>query len=266
MQRLLHKACLISIVVSLYPTKRRKMLIKTRGIVLKTIKYGETSIIADVYTEEKGLRKYIINGVRTKKARFHASLFQVMSLLDLVAYHREDRDLNHIKEIQSAYVYHSLPFEIGKSGLALFMAEIIRKTVRESEENRPLFEFLYDNFVFLDETTQPVRNVHLHFLIELSAFLGFMPSGEFSLDTPFFDLQEGMFVADISNHAHYLDEQLSAVLQDLLNHPIAQCHDVEMTGSQRRTLLKYLLDYYKLHMDFMPDINSHEVLHEVLND
>lgn len=235
-------------------------------MVLQTIKYGETSVIAEIYTEEKGLRKYIINGVRSKKARFHASLLQVMSLLELVAYHREDRDLNHVKEIRPAHVYHAIPFEVTKGTLALFMAEIIRKTIRESEENRALFGFLYDIFVYLDETTQSVSNLHLYFLVEFSAFLGFLPAGAFDKDTPFFDLQEGSFVHEIPTHKYYLDEQGSELLQELLQCPLLHCHEIKMTGAQRRSLLQYLLDYYKLHMDFLPEIHSHLVLHEVLND
>lgn len=242
------------------------MLIKTRGIVLKTIKYGETSVIVEVYTEERGLRKYIINGVRSKKARVHASLLQVMSLLDLVVYNREDRDINHVKELRPAHVYQTLPFDVRKSALALFMAEIIRKTIRESEENKPLFAFLFDVFEYLDETAESVGNVHLYFLVELSAFLGFLPAGECNTETPFFDLQEGMFIPDIPNHLYYLEEQGSKLFYELLHCSLAQCHEVKMTAAQRRTLLQSLLDYYKLHMDFLPEIHSHQILQEVLSD
>lgn len=242
------------------------MLIKTRGIVLKTIKYGETSVIAEVYTEERGLRKYIINGVRSKKARIHASLLQVMSLLDLVVYNREDREINHVKELRPAHVYQALPFDVKKSALALFMAEIIRKTIRESEENKPLFAFLFDIFQYLDETNDPVGNLHLFFLIELTAFLGFLPSGEYSSETPLFDLQEGMFVTNIPNNKHYLEEQGSQLLQALMECNMTRSHEIKITSAQRRALLHNLLDYYKLHMDFLPDILSHQILQEVLSD
>jgi DNA repair protein RecO (recombination protein O) len=242
------------------------MLIKTRGIILKTIKYGETSLIAEIYTEERGLRKYVLNGVRSKKARIHASLLQVMSLLELVVYNRDDRDLNHVKEVRPAHVYQSLPFEMRKSALALFMAEIIRKTVRESEENKPLFAFLFGIFEHLDQATGSNANLHLYFLVELSAFLGFLPGGAFSTETPLFDLQEGMFVTAIPSHAHYLDEQHSELLNQLLHCDLHHCHEIKITTVQRRALLQNLLDYYKLHMDFMPDIYSHQILHEVLGE
>ncbi len=242
------------------------MLIKTRGILLKTIKYGETSVIAEVYTEERGLRKFAINGVRSKKARVHASLLQVMSLLEMVVYHREDRDLNHIKEIRPAHTYQSLPFDVKKSALALFMAEIIRKTIRESEENKPLFHFIFQTFEYLDQTTLPIGNIHLYFLVELTGFLGFLPAGEYSEETPLFDLQEGTFVPSIPNHRYYLDEQLSELLHQLLYSDLTRCHEIKIAAVQRRTLLHNILDYYKLHMDFLPDIYSHQILQEVLSD
>ena len=93
------------------------MLIKTRGIIFRSIKYSETSIITDIFTEEKGLRTYIISGVRKKNARVSASLLQVMSLVDLVVYHRDDKDMTRIKEIKAAHIYQSLPFEIAKSSI-----------------------------------------------------------------------------------------------------------------------------------------------------
>ena len=241
------------------------MLIKTRGIVLKTIKYGETSLIADIYTEERGLRKYIIGNVRSKKARIRSSLLQVISLVEMVAYSREDRELNHIKEIQAAYVYSAVPFDVKKSAIALFMAEIVRKTIRESEENRPLFEFLFETFQYLDKTKLPVNNIHLHFLLGLSAFLGFLPGDTLHEDgAAFFDLQEGVFVTQLPAHAHYLDESTSVLLYKLLQSDRHSCSEIGMTTPERRNLLRHLLDYYRLHIDYLPEIHSHQVLQEVL--
>ena len=117
------------------------MLIKTRGIIFRAKKYSVTSLIVDIYTEEKGLRSYIISGVRKKRSAVSASLLQMMSLVDMVAYHRDDKDLTRIKEIKAAHVFQSLPFDVRKSAVGQFMIEIVRKTLRETEENPTLFEF-----------------------------------------------------------------------------------------------------------------------------
>lgn len=240
------------------------MLIKSRGIVFRAIKYSETSLIVDIYTEERGLRKYIVSGVRSAKARTKASLLQVMSLVDLVAYHREDRDLNRLREIRPALVYQALPFDVRRSAVGQFITEVARKTIRESEENRALFDFLFSSFEFLDVTDRPITNLHLHFLIELSTFLGFVPGGECTHETPFFDLQEGVFVHSVPGHPYYLDESNSRLLHALLHTERDTCHQVKMTVGQRRALLQSLLDYYRLHLEHFPEINAHHILQEVL--
>lgn len=240
------------------------MLIKTRGIVFRSVKYSETSIIADIYTEEKGLRKYIFSGVRSAKSRVAPSLLQVMSLVEIVAYDREDRELNRVKEIRPAWIYTGIPFDVKKGAVGLFMVEIARKTIKEAEENTALFEFLFQAFAFLDETPLPVPFVHLYFLVELSTFLGFMPGGEASPQTPFFDLKEGLFTSSVPNHLHYLDEQNSHLLHQLLYSNFETCHSLGFSREERRNLLLHILDYYKLHIEHLPEIHAHKVLQEVL--
>ena len=114
------------------------MLIKTRGIVFKSLKYSESSLILDVYTEAKGLKKYLVSGVRKKNAKTSAGLLQLMSLVDLVAYQREDKDLTRIKEVKPAYVYQDLPFNIIKGAIGLYMLEVAQK---RSENQKKTLRF-----------------------------------------------------------------------------------------------------------------------------
>lgn len=238
------------------------MLIKTCGIVFRAVKYSETSIIADVYTRDLGLQTYIVNGVRSARSKTGAALLQVMSLAEVLVYHRDDRKMHRVKEIRAAYVYQRLPFDVRRSAVGLFMAEIARKTIRESEPNAPLFDFLFDAYTFLDSTLEPFANLHLHFLIGLSAHLGFLPGGDFSSETPIFDMQEGTFTHSAAG-VYCMDEELSLLLYQLLCCESRQCHWVVMHHAQRRRLLQSLLTYYRLHIESLPEIRSHEILHEV---
>lgn len=241
------------------------MIIKTRGIIIRTKKYSESSIIADIYTEAKGLRSYIVSGVRAKKSKFPPGLLQVMSLVDMVAYHRDDKQsMSRIKEIRAAHVFQRLPFEIARRSVGIFMAEITQRTIRESEENADLFQFLFDSFLFLDETTQSVANVHLWFMINLSAHLGFMPGGELDEYNDFFDLKEGQFVPFGFDHTYFLDEELSLILHNLIQVPVEKVHEVDMSRIQRKLLVGHLLDFYALHIENLPKIHSHAILEEVL--
>lgn len=240
------------------------MLIKTRGIILRSIKYSETSVIIDVYTEAKGLQSYIVSGVRSKKAKTKIGLLQLMSLIDIVAYFREGRDLNRIKELHAAYVYQQLPFDIHRGAVGLFITELIQKTIREREEHQALFDFLLDTYQYLDTTPHPVANFHLHFMLELSTFLGFMPGGIADEQTPYFDLKEGYFTEDIGDHPHFLNKALAQHLSGLLQCTIRDCHTVKIPKQERKQLLEELINYYKHHIENFPNINAHLILAEVL--
>jgi len=240
------------------------MLIKTRGIVLKTRKYSESSVIANIYTEEKGLRSYIISGVRSKKAKVSAGLLQIMSIVSIVAYHREGKSLTRLKEIKPEHIYSAIPFNISRGAIGMFMVELAHKTIHGEEAQEELFKFLLDNFIFLDQTNQPVANLHLHFMVNLTEHLGFLPSDAFSPDHPYFDLREGHFRAGIPVHTNWLSPEIGEKFSQLLQLPLSQCHNVPFNRAERKSLLQSLLDYYHYHIENLPTIHSHKILEEVL--
>jgi DNA repair protein RecO (recombination protein O) len=238
------------------------MLITTRGIIFRTVKYGETSIIADIFTESHGLQTCIIAGVRKAGSKTQAGLLQVMSITELVLYYRPDQQMHRIREIRAAYVYQRIPFDIRRSAVGLFMTELCRKTIRETEENRPLFQFLYDRFAYLDATHTSVANYHLHFMLELSVYLGFVPGEDWTPETPFFDLKEGLFSAR-PGHPYYIEEGLSQQLYALLTIDYRETHQVGLGTLARRRLLQELITYYKLHLEHFTELHAHHILQEV---
>ncbi len=241
------------------------MLLQTRGIVFRTLKYGETSVIADIFTEEKGLRAFIGGGVRTAKARMPFGLFQPMMVVDLVSYFRDaDEHLNRLKEMRASEVFSQIPFDIRRGAVALFMAEICRKSIHAGEENPALFEFLLDNLRWLDSTEQPIANLHLHFLLHLSGHLGFQPEGEPAAAEVFFDLQEGVFLPTQPMHAQYLEPVQAMPLLELLDKPVHHCHEVALSRPERKALLNGLLRFYQLHVPGFSDIHTPDILEMVL--
>jgi DNA repair protein RecO (recombination protein O) len=238
------------------------MIIKTRGIILRSVKYSETSLILDIYTEAKGLRSYIVSGVRTPKAKVSAGLLQVMSLVDMVCYDKDDaQTLNRIKEIKAAHTYTSLIFDVVKASIGQFIAEVARRTIREAEQNEALFNVLFDIFVFLDETQTGYANLHLTFLLELSHHFGFHPHLETYTEGSVFDLKEGVFTTQ--DVTHFINRNLSKILRGLLETQWYKSGDVKMTREERRQLLNELLNFYRYHIDNFPEINSHKILQEI---
>jgi DNA repair protein RecO (recombination protein O) len=240
------------------------VLLKTRGIVLRTVKYGETSVITDLFTEEKGVHTFIGGSVRTARSRMPFSLFQPMSVIDIVAYYREGEGIMHrLKEARAAEIFTRIPFDVRHGAVAMFMAEICRKCLHESDENRDLFEFVLQYLFWLDRTETPIANIHLHFLLHLSGHLGFQPVAEDAEGEMFFDLKEGVFEAVPPVHGQYMGvEQTRDVLQ-LLEMPLEMCHEVPMTRAARKELLRHLLQFYQRHIPAFGEVHTPEVLEMV---
>ena len=240
------------------------MLLETRAIILRAIKYGDSSLILETYTEAKGVRKYIVGGVRKARSRTPASLVQPMNLVDIIAYERDGKDMTRLKEVRPAHVYTRLPFDVYRGTVGLFMLEVTRNSIREAEENPALFSFLYEAFRLLDTTDGPITHFHLHFLLELTAHLGMLPAGSWTEATPLFDLKEGSFTSGHPGHPEYLDEDQAELMYTLLHARHDELGAITSSRRQRNQLLVELIRYYRYHIEGMREINSLKVLREVM--
>ena len=191
----------------------------TKGIVIRTVKYGETSVIVSIYTELFGIQSYIVNGVRTssKSAGSKANLFQPAAILEVVVYHNELKNIQRLKEFRWGYLYKTLFFDVIKDSVALYMIELMQKTLKQPEPNPDLFHFLEDSFLHLDISGESVvANYPLFFAIHLSGFYGFRFSDTYSAKNHILDLREGEFVSEQPTHAYFLDGDYSYITSQLL--------------------------------------------------
>jgi len=241
---------------------------KTKGIVLRAVKYGETSLIVTMFTELFGLQSYLVNGVRTstKKGSGKANLFQPTAILDLVVYHNELKHLNRIKEFKWSYLYQHIFSDVPKNAVALFMIELLTKCLKQPEANPELFEFCEDAFIHLDESTGSVMaNFPLFFALHLPVFFGFRISDEYSDKNSIVDLQEGMFVPERPNHFHFLEGKQAEVTSELLK--MMQPEELEqlkLNHDFRRQLLFAYETYYAFHIQDFGTMKTLPVLREVL--
>ncbi len=238
-------------------------IIKTKGIVFKSIKYRETSLIVDIYTREKGLLSFIVNGVRKAKSRMGASLFQHSSLVDMVAYHKQGGGLSRIKEIKSAFPYTSIPYAIEKSSIALFMLELSRNSIIEEEENYPLYDFLESQFILLDQHTEKVSNLHIKFMLELTKHIGFYPDASGASDSTRMDLEGGRFVAEHFMGSYVLDVTESRYIRSLIDTPSEHVHTLSIPKISRKKIIEGMIKYYRLHIESFKPLKSYEVLQQL---
>lgn len=220
------------------------MIHKTRGIVFRFTKYGETSIIVTIFTEDFGLQSYIVNGVRSKSAKNKIALYQPLTLLSLVVYRRANTSLERIKEIACLHPYRSLMADVKKATLAMFINELLNKTVKDESHAGEVFRFVHDALIALDAMAAGYENFHLLFMIRLARFLGF-----------------GVYNVDTILGGRIVDRETEKILEALLT---GDDHArLAITNIQRRNVLQLLLRFYAEHIENLGEIKSVQVLREV---
>lgn len=244
-------------------------LYKTKGIVFRSVKYGETSLVVTILTELFGIQSYIVNGVRTsvKKNTGRANMFQPAAILDLVVYHNELKNINRIREFSWSFLYRHILTDIIKNAVALFMTELLLKSLKQPEANRELFLFTEDAFQHLDQSSDTITaNFPLFFALHLAVLLGFRMNDNFSSVNKIFDLQEGCFVAERPGHPHFLEEKAAEITSCLLKtmQP-GELEDVKLNHDFRRQLLQAYEIYYAFHIQDFGTLRSLPVLKEILN-
>ncbi len=238
------------------------MLTKLEGIVIKVLKYSESSLILDLYTDKYGLASFIVSGVRKPRARMSASLFQLMNWLEVVAYVKDTSTLCRIKEARPVHHYQHIPFDIQRRSIGLFMTEVFQKSIQEHESNPELFAFIKESFTLLDRGEVKVNNLHLVFLVQLSRYLGFHPDDQWSEEQPYFDLMKGTFVP-LPHPAYTLEPDNSQILSHIIGCDINASQSLAIDRKHRQTIIEDLLAFYRLHLDRMADVQTHKVLAEV---
>ncbi len=240
------------------------MLHTTSGIILHTIKYSETSLIAKIYTRSFGLQSYMVSGVRSKKSKNKATLFQPLTLVEMVVSNSNKGTLQRISEINILHPYADIPYDIVKSSIVIFLNEILYKALREEHSDEDMFEFIKNSLLVLDLKHDNCSNFHIFFMIQLSRFLGFFPQGKYTAETPIFDLREGRFINHLPDHFYYLSTQNSMLLYDFISSGYETIHQLKMDNSERKDLLQSMIVFYQLHIASFKEIKSQEILEEVL--
>jgi DNA repair protein RecO (recombination protein O) len=230
------------------------MLHKTQGIALNYIRYRETSIIVKIYTEQFGIQSYIVNGVRSAKSKNNRiAFFQPLTLLDLVVYHKnKEQTLHRLSEVKCSQPFSSLPFDFVKSSMAMFMTELLVKTLREEEQNQVLFRFLSDSILALETATDHYENFHLMFMAKLAFYLGFGSETAAEIEQ---QLTQSLY-------PYPLDETAQDALQIFILAPYNYQHTLDRL--RRNQILDALVFFYKINLEGMGDMRSLEVLREMM--
>lgn len=227
------------------------MLKKTKGIVISYIKYRDTSIITRIFTRDLGLKSYVVNGIRSSKSKPKMALYQPLTLLELVVYDRDNSSLNHISEAKLDYAFQRIPFDFHRSGIALFMGEVLGKCIYDDYQNEELFDFLFQAVELLDKEQVSLGTYPISFLIQMTRYLGFEPedAGNF---------YEQMPVNRGSMPHQAKESHLDRLIRErFISTELIPKHI-------RKALLEDVLLFYQLHLENFTEIKSLAVLRSLV--
>jgi DNA repair protein RecO (recombination protein O) len=246
------------------------LLHSTKGIVIRTVKYGETSLVVSLFTEKFGLQQYMVNGIRSSKksSTFSASQMQIGNMLELVVYKNEKDTLQRIKECKLAYHYESIFVDVFKNAVLLFMIELAQKCLKEPDQHEDLFYFMEDMLIGLDRANlAETANLPLFFTLHLSHFFGFRIMDNFQDNSTILDLHEGKFVSSLPLHQYYLAPPHSEWVAQFLR--VMQVHELtelKLNRLMRNEILDSCLDFYAMHVTPFGSMRSLPVLRTLLED
>ena len=220
------------------------MITKTRGIVLNYIKYGDTSIICKIYTEQFGLQSYIINGIRNSKSK-NIGLFQPLNILDLVVYHKKTSGLQRIKESKLDYAYKTLHLDMKKISVCFFLSEFLTKISQNDDNQKDNFDFMKDSLIVFDRLELNYSNFHIQFLIKLSKYLGI----------------------DIGNSKHLTGENVNNDINLFIDACINNSYEVKIKSNNilRNNVINLIIEHYSRNLDININLNSTNILREIFN-
>ena len=233
------------------------MISSTKGIVLSFLKYKETSIIVRVFTEQFGLRSYIVNSVRTARGKGKIALYQPLTILELEVYENKSKNIQRISETKCHFPYRHIPFEISKMTVAIFISELLTKVLRNAEEqNKELYSFLENSLIQFDLMSDTEGYFHLQFMLKLSFFLGFQP----------YDIEELLHQLDTET---VMGVKYNFSIEDkkVLNQLKKADYDtsLEIPSVVKNTFLQLIIRYYQLHEEQLGKMKSLHVLREVFH-
>lgn len=243
------------------------MFQSVEAIVLQLIPHKDHNAIVKLFTNKLGLASCWINSIRSKSSTIRTAGLQPLTIINAVIDQRETRHLSTLKEMQASFFPSNIITNIEKSAIAIFIAELLSHSIKESATDVSLYNFLRESIILLNNTNEKCTNFHIIFMLNLSNHLGILPKNSFSAQTPYLNLEEGCYQSRLNKpepklHATFLYPEESECISKLSALPMAYFAEGEISPALRKNILHGLLKYFEIHASMAP-LKSHHVLEEV---
>lgn len=239
------------------------MQAKTTGIILHQVKYSDSQSIVSIYTREFGRMSYMVRGANRKKSATRSALLQPLSIVEIDVNHNPKKDIQSIRDMRVAVPFYHIPYDPVKNCLALFMTEVLHKTLKHSENDEDLYNFIENSVCELDKCEEGVGNFHLVFMAGLARQLGFAPDMMNGNGYMYFDMMNGVFERSQPPHTHFLEGSQAEAFKSIMKLDYDCLNSLPMNRIQRAGVLNNFVEYYKLHLADFHSLHSIEVMHKL---
>lgn len=238
-------------------------VVSTKAIVISAFKYSDSSLIVKCFTEQEGLKSYLIRGVlKSKKGNLKPAYFQPLTQLKIEATHKQKSTLHTLKDATVLHQYNTIYQDIVKQSIVLFLSEVLSSCIQEEEKNIRFFSYLENAILWLD-THDTVSNFHLLFLLNLSHFLGFYPDVS-NKHKDSFNLLEGNFT-DATHEKLTISGDKLILFKKLLGINFDAIENVSFSKQERQVILQMIIQYFELHLDGFRTPKSLAILETVFS-
>lgn len=215
---------------------------RVNAYVLSSRKFKDSLRIAHVFTLEFGVQTFLF---RTGKKGENISFFQPLNAIQFAGKKAEGK-LEIAKDMSLSEVYTSIPFEVEKSTVALFISEFLYRCLPEHYANEEVFVLVQKTTQRLD-ATEKTGTLPLHFIAQFAVEMGFL-SEEYEISFDNMKSEEAL---------------LHQALKLFISTPIEDDVKSSLSREQRKALLEELIAFCSSHLDTQIRLNSLDIFHEI---
>lgn len=233
------------------------MLCKTTGIVIRTIKFGESSAIVNILTEDFGLMGFHIPSAYKNKGKIKISYLQPLNILEFSFNNKKTKSLQSISD--ATCLHHTELSQFSNQAFYHVLLELLQQVIKENEINRDLYHYLKEEAI-------PGINTKLHYwqlpfvLLNVLHHYGCAPNIDTFETNAYLDLKNGIFKDGTPANRHHASSQTSGLIHEIMTRGIAH---LEQNYKLRQGLINDLIVYYRLHIDENFDLRSMEILEAI---
>jgi len=240
------------------------MIVKTEAVVVKSMRYRETSKIVTFYTEKFGKIKGIAKGARAPKSKFGAAL-EPMTHVSLVIYKREGRELHTVSDCDIIRYFPRLRSDLDKLSAGFAVLDFLDAAMHDEERNEKVYHLLVDTLGAIETATKNVESLLYWYRLQFLDFMGFKPNFQTCIrckkllfgnvsdsDTLPFEVRRGGFLClECSRRfpkGQLISVKTAKILQDLSRRHLSEVTTFEVSDVSKREVEGLLKWYARFHL------------------